>query len=119
MKYKRVVFFYILFFIGASLSFGFGYLIRAIQDLSQKPEFPILEQAFGVLENHAYEEIQDKKDLEYGMIRGMVDAYGDPFTRFEEPAQHELATDDLEGKYGGIGASLENPIPQWTTLLRL
>jgi carboxyl-terminal processing protease len=110
MKYKRVLFFYLLFFIGASLSFGFGYLIRAFQDLTQRPEFPILEQAFDILENHAYDEIQEEKELEYGMIRGMVEAYGDPYTRFEEPAQHELATDELEGKYGGIGASLEQDV---------
>ena len=107
MNYKRIFHFYIIFFIGASLAFGFGYLIRAIQDMSRTPEFPILEQAFDILENYAYDEIPELHIIEYGMIRGMLEAYGDPYSRFEEPAQHELSTDRLEGKYGGIGASLE------------
>jgi len=108
MKYKRILLFYILFFVGVLLSFGFGYLIRAIQDTNKKSDFPVLEQAFDILNNHAYDEIQEITKIEYGMIQGMVEAYGDPYTRFEEPVQHELATDELEGKYGGIGASLES-----------
>jgi carboxyl-terminal processing protease len=107
MKYKRVLHFYIIFFTGALLAFGFGYIIRAIQDMTGESEFPILEQAFDILANHAYDDIPDPQVIEYGMIRGMLEAYGDPYTRFEEPAQHEISTDRLEGKYGGIGASLE------------
>jgi carboxyl-terminal processing protease len=40
------------------------------------------------------------------MIYGMVNAYGDPFTNFVEPVQHELTSDSLEGSYGGIGAKM-------------
>jgi carboxyl-terminal processing protease len=107
MRYKRVLFYYIIFFLGASLSFGFGYIIRSIQDEYHGSEFPILSQAYNILYNHGYMEISDGQMLEYSMIRGMVEAYGDPFTRFEEPAQHEITTDELSGRYAGIGASLE------------
>jgi len=107
MKYKRVLFFYIIFFIGAALSFGFGYMTHLIQDISKPSDFPILEEAFEILENHAYNELPETPALEYGMIRGMVDAYADPYTLFVEPAQHELYSDQLAGSYGGIGSNLE------------
>jgi carboxyl-terminal processing protease len=108
MKYKRVLFFYIIFFVGAALAFGFGYLIRAIQDTA-KPlasELPILVEAYDILKNHAYDDLPADPALEYGMIRGMVEAYGDPYTRFLEPVEHELETNQLEGRYGGIGSGL-------------
>ncbi len=113
MKYKRILFFYLIFFTGAALSFGFGYLIREIQGLSETARFPVLEQAYDILSTHAYEDPPEPPALEYGMIRGMLEAYGDPYTRFEEPVQHELTTNSLEGKYGGIGARLSrNPAGQ-------
>jgi len=37
----------------------------------------------------------------------MVNAYGDPYTRFVEPVQAELNNDTLAGSYGGIGAQME------------
>lgn len=107
MKYKRFLFFYLIFFIGVSLAFGFGYLIRAIQEQAADPIFPVLEQAYEILDSTAYDDLPEKKSFEYGMIHRMVEIYGDPYTRFEEPAIHELNTNQLEGKYGGIGASLE------------
>jgi len=107
MKYKRVLFFYIIFFTGAALAFGFGYMTRFIQDMSKPSNFSVLEEAYMILENHAYDQLPDEPALEYGMIRGMVSAYGDPYSSFSEPAQAELYSDQLSGKYGGIGSTLE------------
>ena len=44
--------------------------------------------------------------LEYGMIRGMVQAYGEPHTVFLEPVQTELESNSLAGKFGGIGVRM-------------
>lgn len=107
MKYKRILLFYILFFTGATLAFGFGYLTRFFQDHATPTRFPILEEAYDILKNHAFDDVPEDSKIEYGMIRGMVDVYDDPYTRFVEPIQHELETDQLTGSYGGIGASLE------------
>jgi carboxyl-terminal processing protease len=108
MKYKRVIFFYIIFFTGAALAFGFGYMTRLLQDMAKSSPFPVLEEAHEILEEHAYDDLPEAPALEYGMIRGMVDSYGDPYTHFVEPVQHELYSDQLAGSYGGIGASLEH-----------
>jgi len=107
MKYKRVLYFYIIFFTGAALAFGFGYMTRLIQDMAKPSDFPIMEEAYEILEKHAYDQLPDEPALEYGMIRGMISAYGDPYSNFSEPAQAELYSNQLAGKYGGIGSSLE------------
>ena len=44
------------------------------------------------------------------MIRGMLQAYDDPFTLFIEPPQNQLQTDQLQGKYGGIGVRIDQDI---------
>jgi carboxyl-terminal processing protease len=107
MKYRRFLFFYIIFFTGILLSFGFGYLIRAVQDESSNSSFPVLDQAYKILESAAYYDLPEKNTFEYAMIHKMMETYGDSYSRFEEPITHELNTNQLEGKFGGIGASLE------------
>ena len=88
------------------LSFSAGYLVRALFPSGQEG-FPLLAQAYGILVDHAYDPVPEGPGIEYGMIRGMVEAYGDPFTSFSEPVQHELQTNDLEGGFGGIGVRME------------
>jgi carboxyl-terminal processing protease len=108
MQYKRVFYFYLIFIFGVAVAFGCGYFLHMIQDQkAATPQFPLLAQAYEILENHAYDDLPMEPELEYGMIHGMVGAYDDPYTRFVEPVQHELASDNLAGKFGGIGANLE------------
>lgn len=71
-----------------------------------KFDFPVLAEATGLLTDYGFFTIQKDSSLEYGMIRGMLDSYGDPFSHFIEPAQHELQTDQLSGHYGGIGSGI-------------
>ncbi|MCB9135965.1 MAG: PDZ domain-containing protein [Anaerolineales bacterium] len=70
-------------------------------------EYPLLQQAVDIFQANALQPLPEQKVLEYGMIRGMLEAYGDPYTIFLEPPQHELQTDQLEGTFGGIGVHLE------------
>lgn len=71
------------------------------------PKFPLLTETLNLLQENAYFPLPDEKKLEYGMIRGMLAAYNEPFTVFVEPPQHELQTQRLEGKYGAIGVRVE------------
>ena len=89
-------------FISAFLS---GYFLNAYF-ISNKPIFSILDQAYRIMINHAYVDLPDQSKLEYGMIRGMLQASGDPQASFHEPVQHELASNNLQGKFGGIGLEL-------------
>ncbi|HUF38084.1 MAG TPA: S41 family peptidase [Anaerolineales bacterium] len=93
------------------LAFAGGYLARELV-AREAAELPLLEAAHRILIEHAYDPLPDGPQLEYGMIRGMVSAYGDPFTIFSEPVQHELQSDSLQGSFGGIGVSFERDAEQ-------
>jgi carboxyl-terminal processing protease len=85
-----------------------GYYIRDQQLFSiNQNNYPLLEQAYELLLDHGYYPLPDQKKVEYGMIRGLLQAYNDPYTTFVEPPQHELQSQQLRGKFGGIGARIE------------
>lgn len=69
-------------------------------------QFAVLQEAHTLLLEHGLSTPEAGRALEYGMVRGMLQAYGDPFTSFSEPAMAELQRDQLQGNYGGIGANL-------------
>lgn len=73
----------------------------------RRQQYPLLQRAIQVLSDHAYYDLPMPNKLEYGMIRGLLQAYDDPYTVFVEPPQHELQTNQLQGKFGGIGVRLE------------
>jgi carboxyl-terminal processing protease len=107
----------LVFFIVVSFTGGFF----LSQYLSGQQEFPILRQAYKILHDNAYNPLPQDKQLEYGMIKGMLQVNNDPYTVFLEPAQNELQSDQLAGKFGGIGVRLDRdtagnviiyPIPQ-------
>jgi carboxyl-terminal processing protease len=89
-------------FTGAFLS---GYFLRMYME-NQCYEFAILNQAYRILIDHAYNELPEETSMEYGMIRGLLQASGDPYAVFLEPVQHELEINSLEGGFGGIGVEL-------------
>jgi carboxyl-terminal processing protease len=88
-----------------SAAFGSGYWFRSTQDTGLN-RFPLLNAAYDILESNGLKSVPAHPDLEYGMIRGMVQAYNDPYTIFVEPVQHELESNALQGSFGGIGVSL-------------
>ena len=88
-----------------SAAFLAGYFFHEHQFQSQP--FSLLQEAHAILVNHGLKEIPEKPQLEYGMIQGMLQAYDEPHTIFLEPQQHELASQALEGKFGGIGAQIQ------------
>jgi carboxyl-terminal processing protease len=85
-------------------AFFAGYLVNAAH--TNSTDLPILHEAYGILRDNGLKPLPAAPALEYGMARGMTEAYGDPFTRFVEPPQHELETNSLQGKFGGIGVRL-------------
>jgi len=85
--------------LGAFLS---GFFLDSYFD-SQTNDFSILHQAYNILINHSYIDLPDAGVLEHGMIKGLVESSEDPYASFQEPVQHELESNNLQGSFGGIG----------------
>jgi carboxyl-terminal processing protease len=86
------------------VSFIAGYIFHGRQ--TTNANLALLTEAYSILVKHGYKEPPPPPAMEYGMIRGMLQAYDDPYTTFVEPPQNELQTNALEGKFGGIGVQL-------------
>ncbi len=86
-------------------AFGAGYAARMYQD-SRAAAFPVLDEAYTILHDNAYDPLPTAPAIEYGMVRGMLQAYGDPHTSFLEPPQAELESQSLQGSFGGIGVEM-------------
>jgi carboxyl-terminal processing protease len=95
------------------LSIAIGYFGRQFI-APDRGEFGLLRQAQTALLENTILDLPDEPNLEYGMIRGMLAELGDPYTGFVEPATHEILTDELTGRFGGIGVRLERDTQaQW------
>jgi carboxyl-terminal processing protease len=97
-------FFQVAIILGA---YGLGYITSSNTNSMEENVLPILSEAYRILRENGLYEVTDEMNLEYGMIQGMVQAYGDPFTAHVEPVQNELQSDELTGSYGGIGSMIE------------
>ena len=64
-------------------------------------------QVWQLLDRDFFGEKPDAAKRTDGAIGGMVQTFNDPYTFFVEPQTRELERDQLAGKFGGIGANLE------------
>lgn len=107
MDFKRAYLLTIIILMVAAVGFAAGYVVNsAINDSSS--DWQILNSAYRILRDNGWKDLPTDPALEYGMIRGMVQTYDDPYTIFVEPVQHELQSDTLAGSFGGIGVRLGN-----------
>ncbi len=67
---------------------------------------PLLDEAWEVAEGQFYGQLPTDQARTYGAVRGMMESFKDPYTVFVEPPQTELQSQQLSGKFGGIGASV-------------
>ncbi|HJS30117.1 MAG TPA: S41 family peptidase [Anaerolineales bacterium] len=105
MSRKYLITLYFLGLVCLVLAFATGFLVNDLVG-ARSGDFPLFLQAYEIIKNHGFSELPEPPSIEYGMIRGMIEAYGDPHTSFLEPVQHELETNDLQGSFGGIGVRL-------------
>jgi carboxyl-terminal processing protease len=101
------------------LAFGFGFVSYPLLHTTAEPAttapvvtsseqaMPVYWEAWRLLERDFMGAKPDAATRTYGAIRGMVETYGDPYTYFVEPRPRELERDSLAGRFGGIGANIE------------
>ncbi len=104
-NFKQAYLFTLVLIIFTALGFAGGVLLSPRIQFDSG-EWPVLHQAYQILLDHGFKQAPESPALEYGMIRGMVQAYDDPYTQFVEPVQHELESNTLQGSFGGIGVRI-------------
>jgi len=67
---------------------------------------PLLDEAWEIAEGQFYGQPPTDQVRTYGAVRGMMESFQDPYSVFVEPPQTELQSQQLSGKFGGIGASV-------------
>lgn len=66
--------------------------------------FDIFWQAWDILKREYYGDLPQGKQVTYAAIRGVLATLNDPNTILVEPEAHEREEEQLQGKFGGIGA---------------
>ncbi len=83
--------------------------------VGQSPRIPLAEDVEFQLFWNTWQTIKDKyyvkpvsdKELFYGALTGLAAGVRDPYTSFFPPREAEEFSDQLEGKFEGIGAQIE------------
>lgn len=69
-------------------------------------DFGLFWEVWDIVNKDYLERPVDAQKMLYGAIQGMVASLGDPYTSFLPPAVNKNLTEQLDGKYQGIGAEL-------------
>ncbi len=93
----------VAFFAGVMLG---PQLTGVLAGRSSSGHAPLLDEAWGIAESEFYGQVPTDQARTYGAVRGMMESFNDPYTSFFEPPQTELQSQQLSGKFGGIGASV-------------
>lgn len=108
---KRKTTFIIL--IGAIfLSFGLGTLFGKSQVICrvcqpEKLDFSLFWEAWEKLEKEYVEPQEvDAQQMIYGAISGMFNSLGDPYTVFMNPEESRIFSEDISGKFEGVGMEI-------------
>ena len=110
----------ILFAIGALLlllTFALGYasyprlngapVASSAGSGDARPDLALFWEAWSLLDRDFFGEAPPSTQQLYGAIDGLTASFNDPYTFFVEPAPRQLERDDLRGRFGGVGANIE------------
>ena len=97
--------------LGFATGFGTNWLMLHLGTVDAAQEnlepFEIFWEAWHILERDFYGPLPDNTQVTYGAINGVVTLLDDPYTSFVEPQPRELERHDLQGRFGGIGAWIQ------------
>lgn len=76
------------------------------EDGDLPPSLDTFWEAWEYLNKNFYGEIPSNQDRMYGAIRGMVNSFGDQHTAFIDPVRAAIASENIQGSFSGIGATV-------------
>lgn len=104
----------LLLIVLVSSGFVAGYFIRDLTAISEEPvyaqeDFEVFWEAWDRIEQSFLGEMPEGRQRTYAAIRGSMEALNDPYTVFIEPVAREHEREQLQGRFGGIGAYVSRP----------
>lgn len=90
----------------AGVAFLGGVVYDRQQGLAYSDDFKVFWEAWNYIDDQYYEEPPAVKDRVYGGIAGVLQALNDPYSNVSPPVLAEEHREVIEGKFGGIGASV-------------
>lgn len=110
--YKSVIALLIgLFIFGLGTGFGYGLTIYfadqpPVLQPQERGDFALLNEVWGLIEEQFYGGLPADAQPAYGAVRGALASLDDPYTIFVEPEPRKLERAELDGQFGGIGATI-------------
>ena len=81
-----------------------GAVDAAAASTTDAVDFGLFWEAWDILQRDFYGDQPDDQNRTYGAIKGLTQAYDDPYTVFVEPEPRQRERENLSGAFGGIGA---------------
>ena len=75
-------------------------------EIEDKADFSLFWDAWKTIEDDYTIEQLDYQKMVYGAISGMVNSLDDPYTVFLTPEENKMFNQDINGKFGGVGAEI-------------
>lgn len=98
----------------AGVAFGAGYFVNDMAGVRRgsaqsQADFDLFWEAWDRVEGSFIGELPQDQERTYGAIRGSLAEIDDPYTVFIEPVAREIEREELQGRFGGIGAFVSRP----------
>ena len=107
---RRIIYGVLAVLLTANLVVGTHIYVHAAQVKEKDSAYPNLYLFSYVLEKVRKEYVDGKKltyqELVYGALKGMINTL-DPHSEFMEPTKYDELQKDTEGKFGGLGITIE------------
>jgi carboxyl-terminal processing protease len=87
------------------VSFTAGYNLHPLIARAENSTLGVFLKAYDLL-NFEYLEDLDNDKLVQGAIRGMLEATGDPYTRYMDPKSYQGMKEEREGSFSGVGIQI-------------
>ncbi|NDJ84566.1 MAG: S41 family peptidase [Chloroflexi bacterium] len=91
----------------ATVFFLGGILYERQQGIAYSQDFEIFWEAWEYIDEEYYQEPPPVSERVYGGIDGVLRALGDEYSSVSPPVQAEQHREEIEGKFGGIGAYVD------------
>ncbi len=100
------------FWVFMVMAFAAGYGVAVwVNGVSAIPtghsDLKLYRQSWNLLNQEFIGPMPSRQEQVYSSIEGLTKAFDDPYTRFLRPQSSRMEQEDLQGKFGGIGAWLE------------